>query len=81
MANYYVTVYNTNKQDFEVDRYLTESMKVKFEGDIKPVAQYICSDWHEASALYNKLCQDNNVVAKFEGKHLLCAHNKNHLYV
>lgn len=74
---FYVTVYNTNKQDFEVDRYLTKSMKIKYENDIKPAEQFECSSWDEATALYNELRKNNNVVAKFEYKYLLCATNKN----
>lgn len=81
MTKFYVTIYNTNKCDFDIDRYLTNSMKVKFENDIQPIFQYQCATYEEANFLYHILRVDNNVVAKFQGRCLLCVTNKNHLYV
>lgn len=76
-ANYFVTVYNTNKPDFEIDRYLTFQMKSKSQNDIKPAEQFAFNSYEEASQHYETLRSSNNVIAKFEGNHLLIATNKN----
>ena len=77
MAKFYVTVYNTEKPDFEIDRYLTNQMKVKSEKDIKPTHQFQCETWEQANWLYLQLRENNNVIAKFEGSSLLIVTNKN----
>lgn len=77
MKKFYVTIYNTNKMDFEVDRYLTTQMKRTSINDIRPTKQYLCNSYDEATALYEQLRHDNDVVAKFEGKYLLVVTNKN----
>lgn len=76
-TNYYVTVYNTNKKDYEIDRYLTSQMRGTSIDDVKPSKQYLCQSWEEAEELFEKLSQEYNVVCKFEGKGLLQARNKN----
>ena len=75
--SYHVTVYNTNKPDYEIDRYLTSQMRGTSVGDVKPSKQYLCQSCEEADELFEKLSQEYAVVCKFEGKHLLQARNKN----
>lgn len=79
MANkkFYVTIYNTNKPDYEIDRYLTNQMSVRSVNDVKPTKQYECANNDEATQLYEQLRLTNNVVAKFDNKYLLVVTNKN----
>lgn len=77
MCNYYVTTYNTNKKDYEINCYLLFSMIPTNKNDVEPSAQWVSTDYEKISKLFEQLCQDNNVVAKFKGDDLLIAQNKN----
>lgn len=78
MANkiYWVVVYETNKPDWEINKYVNGN-KLTSEEDVAGSYYFSYRTKQDAEACYEKLKNQDNVVALFENSDLLIVTNKN----